>query len=60
MADMATGESKANISTGTSAKELIDAMSDDDKKALKGWYWYDWFIIIIPVDLCLPNIGYTD
>ena len=42
MADMATGESKANSSTGTSAKELINAMSDDDKKALKGWYFFDW------------------
>ena len=26
----------------SSAKDLIDAMSDDDKSALKGWYWYDW------------------
>ena len=42
MADMATGESKVNGSTKISAKELIGAMSDDDKKALKGWYWYDW------------------
>ncbi len=42
MADMATGESKANSSTGPSAKELIGAMSDDDKKALKGWYFFDW------------------
>ena len=25
-----------------SAKELIDSMSDDEKTALKGWYWYDW------------------
>ena len=42
MAGMATGESKATDSIGTSAKELIDAMSDEDKTALKGWYWYDW------------------
>ncbi|MDG1546746.1 MAG: MFS transporter [Candidatus Poseidoniaceae archaeon] len=42
MADMATGESKVADSIGTSAKELIDAMSDEDKTALKGWYWYDW------------------
>ena len=26
----------------TSAKDLIVAMSDEDKSALKGWYWYDW------------------
>ena len=26
----------------SSAKDLIDAMSDEDKSALKGWYWYDW------------------
>jgi UMF1 family MFS transporter len=42
MADMATSESKVNGSTGLSAKELINAMSDDDKKALKGWYFFDW------------------
>jgi UMF1 family MFS transporter len=42
MADMATGESNANSSDGMSAKELIDAMSVDDKKALKGWYFFDW------------------
>ncbi len=42
MADMATGESNANSSDGMSAKELINAMSDDDKKALKGWYFFDW------------------
>jgi MFS transporter, UMF1 family len=42
MADMATSESKVNGSTGLSAKELIGAMSDDDKKALKGWYFFDW------------------
>ena len=42
MADMATSESKVNGSTGLSAKELIGAMSDDDKKALKGWYFVDW------------------
>ena len=39
---MATSESKVNGSTGLSAKELIGAMSDDDKKALKGWYFFDW------------------
>ncbi|MCS5533191.1 MAG: hypothetical protein NZ736_02905, partial [Candidatus Poseidoniaceae archaeon] len=42
MADMAVGESKANSADGMSAKELIDAMSVDDKKALKGWYFFDW------------------
>ena len=26
----------------SSAKELIEAMSDEEKSALKGWYWYDW------------------
>ena len=26
----------------SSAKDLIEAMSDDEKTALKGWYWYDW------------------
>ena len=39
---MASSESKVNGSTGLSAKELIGAMSDDDKKALKGWYFFDW------------------
>jgi UMF1 family MFS transporter len=42
MADMASSESKVNGSTGLSAKELINAMNDDDKKALKGWYFFDW------------------
>ena len=23
-------------------KEIMSSMSDDDKKALKGWYFYDW------------------
>ena len=27
---------------GLSAKQTIDAMSDDKKKALKSWYFYDW------------------
>jgi len=39
---MASSESKVNGSTGLSAKELIGAMSEDDKKALKGWYFFDW------------------
>ena len=42
MADMATSESKVTGSTKISAKELIGAMSDDDKKALNGWYFFDW------------------
>ena len=24
------------------SKEIIEAMSHEDKEALKGWYWYDW------------------
>ena len=26
----------------SSAKEIINSMSDDKKKALKSWYFYDW------------------
>ena len=29
-------------SAGLSAKETLNAMGDDKKKALKSWYFYDW------------------
>ena len=35
------GES-VSASKQLSASELIKAMPEDDQKALKGWYWYDW------------------
>ena len=25
-----------------SAKDMISSMSDDDQKAIKGWYFFDW------------------
>ena len=36
MSEMATGN---DIRT---TKEIMSSMSDDDKKALKGWYFFDW------------------
>ena len=32
----------ANSGDMQTTKEIMNAMSDDDKKALKGWYFYDW------------------
>ncbi len=32
----------SDIHAELSAKQTIDAMSDDKKKALKSWYFYDW------------------
>ena len=40
MADMANAN--MNESAELSAKEIINSMSDDNKKALKSWYFYDW------------------
>ena len=40
MADMAVAD--GNDSVVLSAKETINSMSDDKKKALKGWYFFDW------------------
>jgi len=35
------GES-IDASKQMTASELIKAMPEDEQKALKGWYWYDW------------------
>ena len=32
----------ANSGDMKTTKEIMNSMSDDDKKALKGWYFYDW------------------
>jgi len=32
----------ATASDMKTTKEIMSAMSDDDKKALKGWYFFDW------------------
>ena len=37
-----TANTASDDYVGLSAKQTIDAMSDDEKTALKGWYWYDW------------------
>lgn len=36
MSEMATVDDKRTT------KEIMSAMNDDDKKALKGWYFFDW------------------
>ncbi|MBP66614.1 MAG: hypothetical protein CMA67_05080 [Euryarchaeota archaeon] len=36
MSEMATVDDKRTT------KEIMSAMTDDDKKALKGWYFFDW------------------
>ena len=36
MSEIATVEDKRTT------KEIMSAMTDDDKKALKGWYFFDW------------------
>ena len=36
MSEMATFDDKRTT------KEIMSAMTDDDKKALKGWYFFDW------------------
>tara|TARA_B100000575_G_scaffold82084_1_gene64528 strand:+ start:3703 stop:5715 length:2013 start_codon:yes stop_codon:yes gene_type:complete len=36
MSEMATSDDKRTT------KEIMSAMTDDDKKALKGWYFFDW------------------
>ena len=33
---------EAGAIENSSAKEIINSMSDDKKKALKSWYFYDW------------------
>ena len=33
---------EAVVVDNSSAKEIINSMSDDKKKALKSWYFYDW------------------
>ena len=37
-----TASTASDDYVGLSAKQTIDAMSDDKKKALKSWYFYDW------------------
>ena len=37
-----TANTASDDHAGLSAKQTIDAMSDDKKKALKSWYFYDW------------------
>ncbi|DAC59087.1 MAG: MFS transporter [Candidatus Thermoplasmatota archaeon] len=37
-----TASTTSDDYAGLSAKQTIDAMSDDKKKALKSWYFYDW------------------
>ena len=37
-----TASTTSDDYVGLSAKQTIDAMSDDKKKALKSWYFYDW------------------
>ena len=32
----------ANPTEARTTKEIMSSMSVDDKKALKGWYFYDW------------------
>ena len=36
MSEMATADDMKT------AKDIMSSMSDDDQKAIKGWYFFDW------------------